>query len=581
MIINSVLNHTVVTRLAETVKFNIYNFVESYDKKVFTEKEKKSFLIGGMPCSVIIKKTFDLTLQNYAIIKMKFDNKSFISFVKTEHLSQIEKQTSINDPNEWLNILNKLTKASRQLGPKVNQTVKMTKNYIQTLEDKKERLIQNIQIMEMACLNADQLAGDFFSKEINIKKEMTDCGLDAEQIKLIHQHSVGVYDVIEFLQTVAPKLLKESTLIGLNHKNIIPAFEELLKCEDYIDAYIRLYGDIIAQPDFLERLTNDGHPIIFFVPHKLFGDKQGVTADEMRWLLANPKKMESVYFVFRSYKIYSNKVIKSTGLKDTKEIECYTEVLTKRIFKQLQNQCSLTSKNYKISILKTQAILQNYESIRLHYFEEPEKSVFIQEVCSEVCVSLPALPSISRIIPVFERNKAIFLMGGAGAGKGTIRSAIVEKHPERNYVIIDPDLIKTTISAYQKAVNSDDKNAGTLVHQESVQKADALLALMVNKGTNFIYDASGSRIWTYEKQMSAAKEKGMDVKLIYVATSVEICLQRIQERGGKEKRFVPEKVVRSTNEYAEMNFDELKPLAHKWRKYKNDDDTPKLVETNK
>lgn len=176
-------------------------------------------------------------------------------------------------------------------------------------------------------------------------------------------------------------------------------------------------------------------------------------------------------------------------------------------------------------------------------------------------------------------NKAVFLMGGAGAGKGTIRNTLLKKHPE--YLVIDPDQIKESMPEYQTGLKNKEKSVASRVHEKSVALSKEALINAIREEKSFIYDSTGGRVDDYKVQMSAAKEKGMKVKLIYVDTEVFTCLARVKEREVKTGRNVPDDDVMVTNLLAQMNFTELRTYADSWKRYNNNGEKPKLEESSK
>jgi hypothetical protein len=158
-----------------------------------------------------------------------------------------------------------------------------------------------------------------------------------------------------------------------------PGLKPNLECDDYMDAYQRIFNDFNARDDFVEKLTEEKNPIVFVVPHKLLGSKQGVTAGEMRWLLANPEKMENIHFVFSAYRIFSKKDVVLDELQNPSfqshnsyfsekaQQEFFTEAIATRIFSQLKNPAQklevnddLVEKKQKIEGLA--AVIKSYEN---------------------------------------------------------------------------------------------------------------------------------------------------------------------------------------------------------------------------
>ena len=577
------------SKILETVSFNQYNFVDSYDKNIFSNKRSTCMCIDSLFFNIKIRSTNDARLKDYSIMRISSNDRKMKLLVKNRDLSSINRTMS---KVEWMRVFMQLQKTTQKQGSKSKAIFAAQNDQILLFEREKNHIKeQHLQVQ--ASLKADELVQEFFVRKWDLDDEMTQCGLNSSEIELIQQNGAGVYDVTSFLQNVAIRLPKETTVIGLNHKTIVHGVAKTIACDEYIDAYLRIYdNDFRAKDDFLEKLTQEKNPIVFVVPHKLFGSKQGITAQEMRWLLENPTQMNNVHFVLGAYKAYKKNGIPVASLKE-KQVDNYTEFLTERIFKQLQASLRLPEMedSSPLALAELNVEKQKFLKSRLQPFERAikisqlvieETEIVIEETEKSSGESKGSAPVISSVdLKVIKTYKAIFLMGGAGSGKGTLRELIVSRHEERKYVIIDPDLVKESMPEYQESLRKGDENAATQVHQKSVKIATEQLESSIRVRDNFIYDASGSRSWLYEEQMKAAKSNGMFVELIYVETKLENCLVRTEERGLKTGRVVPKDVVKSTNVFAELNFEDLKPLAHRWKIYNNDGEKLVLKEASR
>lgn len=170
--------------------------------------------------------------------------------------------------------------------------------------------------------------------------------------------------------------------------------------------------------------------------------------------------------------------------------------------------------------------------------------------------------------------KAIFLMGGSGSGKGTVRQNIIDKPLGRSYKVIDPDLAKEKIPGYVAAVAQGDPDAAKNFHAESLSISDAQVSKALIKKKNIIYDATGARADFYRESMEAAKQNGYRVQLVLVEADVELCVERAKAR----KRVVPEEVVRNLNQRAKDNFPVLQSYADVSKHYDTNGSAPVLKE---
>jgi predicted ABC-type ATPase len=575
-------NSNLTTRLIETVNFDQNNFVKSYDKSVFSSKQKWKSSIGNVACTISLQQTTDATLQDYSIICLKNSNNKVKMLIKNQHFRLLNQgQTS----EIWMAAWQKFNRTTQKQGSQVREAIQSIERQEQGFRQEKIK-IKNADLQARASQKADETAQKFYMQPMeDLVEEMKQCGLQESDITLIQTHAAGIYDVTNFLQQLAIlKLPEEATVIGLNHKGIVQGMSTTLKCKEYMDAYLRIFKSPLAREDFLEKLTEEPHPIIFVVPHKLFGSKRGITAQEMEWFLKNPEKMQKVYFVLRAYKTYSQKIIPFTSLKE-KQVDDYKDYFVQRIFKQLEAKLELPEVKYDKTdeLAKLSVAVSDFQRFKPHPFQPPVVPVIqVSELSIDDIDDVTPLKAMMPIslstteLKILKTSRAIFLIGGMASGKGTVRKSLVERHSDRHYVIIDPDFIKESMTEYQEALKRKDENAATLVHDKSVKEATEQLKNTIEKKSSFIYDSTGSRFWIYEDQMEVAKQKGMFVELIYVETSLPNCLSRAQTRACETGRFVPEDRIRSSNSAAKDIFPDLQKLAHKWKKYNNDGVQPQL-----
>lgn len=582
-------------RLIETTSFTSNNFLQSYDKNVFSKKASFDFLIDNQKIKMKIVQTTDSTLQDYSILIMKSGQKKMKLIFNSQEAPVILK--SEMSSQEWKSYFMIYHEMHQEIGDQVNVTLADLQRKATAFEpENMQKDMGEKELQITAYQKADEIAAEFFTQEANLEEEMGKCGLTPENIETIKHYSAGASDITDFLiRSASVKLPKESTIIGLNHKDIIPGVKEALNCEDYLDAYERIFQCFTARDDFLEKLTEEQRPVIFLVPHKLLGPKRGVTAQEMEWLLDHPESMANVHFVFRAYKTYSAKIISSTGLTNENAIDSYRMHLTTRIFQQIQVELRLPKiQNFDplLMYLELSTCKRQFELLLPKPFVKlPKLSRLTFEETVETRVALSNMPKLLPLTFVDPENgqqgdlrkleapRAVFLVGGCGAGKGTVRELIQKSDSLRNYAVIDPDAIKEALPEYQAAIKNGNMNAAIDVHERSVKIATSSLVEMIKVRKDFIYDSTGRRFWVYEEQMAAAKSQGMFVELIYVKTKVEICLERALKRETLTGRRVPEDSIRSSNKSAKDAFADLQEFAHRSIKYKNNGSSPQLVAT--
>jgi|GEM_PF-3423504 len=556
-------------KVLKSVDFFTNSTIKSFDRNVFKPHFFQDLPFVNVNCRAEIFSTEDKTLVNHSIIRLVVNQKPLVmTLANNRFISNMNQKKTKNFSFEKLAELLKNEHANYS---NISKSQFQIKDLLRKNENS-QILIKKQFLNSKACQKADKLALKFLDKTWNLTQEMNDTGLKSDDIDLIKKHSKGTYLLPEFLQNI--KVAQNATVIGLNHKSIIDGLTPNLECEDYMDAYKRIFNDFKRNPDFLNKLTAEKHEIVFVVPHKLFGDKEGVTGEEMRWLLDNPDAMENVHFVFSAYKTYSNKEINLIELNDydflnnngivTKNhaTEWYTEYLVDRLFKQIQAKNFLPKVEVNLNL--------NQDLIRLTEKVDALKNCLVNK---SVKADLKQITSgVSETI----KKEAIFLMGAAGSGKGTVRDLIIESNSDKKYLIIDPDLIKDSMPEYLIAQANGQSNAATLLHKKSVEKANKLYKKTLNQDVNVIYDSTGSRKWDYKENMDAAKNKGMSVELIYVKADVETCKLRVNDRAQKTGRFVPNTTVEDTHFYAQEHFNKLSKRADGVKIYDNNGAKPIL-----
>lgn len=142
---------------------------------------------------------------------------------------------------------------------------------------------------------------------VDLETELTKSELKPEQLNMLRNHSKGVMTIYDFLQTLSQSTRGGYSLGLTNYMDIYEALSKGCDLTKWMDAYIKLFGDKNERTGkFLDHITAEGKPIVFFVPGNIFTHgAAGVTRREMEWLMAHPERMKNVYFVFGAYSTIS------------------------------------------------------------------------------------------------------------------------------------------------------------------------------------------------------------------------------------------------------------------------------------
>lgn len=178
--------------------------------------------------------------------------------------------------------------------------------------------------------------------------------------------------------------------------------------------------------------------------------------------------------------------------------------------------------------------------------------------------------------PTFDNgNLAIFIGGGSGSGKSTIRKLIQKKYSD--FLIIDSDEIKVLIPNYENLQHLYGYEAAAIVHQQSSNIAKQLLHLAQQSLYNFIYDATLKNVHKFELIFQKLKQLNYNISLVVVDCDVELALKRVKARAKIEQRSVPDEIVKQSHKMIPVSFRTLNKYCSEWVIYNTDEVEPKKV----
>lgn len=171
-----------------------------------------------------------------------------------------------------------------------------------------------------------------------------------------------------------------------------------------------------------------------------------------------------------------------------------------------------------------------------------------------------ALEGVEKPAP--GEQELVMMGGGGGSGKSyVINSGFIDVAPkeEKKAVFIDPDSIKDMLPEYVQMKNSKDenevKNAANFVQQESSHIAEKIFATAIAQGHNVVYDGTASDTKQLNEFTTQARRVGAKAKAVYVATPFDVAQESAKSRYEKEKRYVPDKVLKNAHKKVSENFE--------------------------
>ncbi|KMT63289.1 zeta toxin family protein [Paenilisteria newyorkensis] len=150
---------------------------------------------------------------------------------------------------------------------------------------------------------------------------------------------------------------------------------------------------------------------------------------------------------------------------------------------------------------------------------------------------------------------AIILGGGSGAGKTSIAEDIIGTN---KFIVIDSDSIKEHIPEYEFFRQKKLSIASDLVHEESSDISKKLLMQAIQKQLPIIYDGTFSNYSKYKHLISRLQQHKYTIQLIVIDVDIQVAKNRVKARFSENKRYVPEKIIESTNKAVAKNFIALK-----------------------
>ena len=131
-------------------------------------------------------------------------------------------------------------------------------------------------------------------------------------------------------------------------------------------------------------------------------------------------------------------------------------------------------------------------------------------------------------------KEGIFMFGLPGSGKSTWLKKNIEVGDE--FKLISADEFRLRHSRY-------DSNNPEDIHEECVEMAENAVYHCVDNNINFVMDGGGINNRYTERIIERCKENGYYIKVVFVNTPVDICLQRNKQRITNGERFVKSEFI--------------------------------------
>ena len=158
-------------------------------------------------------------------------------------------------------------------------------------------------------------------------------------------------------------------------------------------------------------------------------------------------------------------------------------------------------------------------------------------------------------------RKVIFLAGGAGSGKGNVISKLGLE--DQGFKVVNSDIslewlkknsgLPANMNDFTKEQRS---KLGSLQHQARGIARRKQMKYQ-GEGNGVVVDGTGGSIKSMEKLVNGFKDKGYDVSMMFVETSLPVALER---NAARKERSLLDKIVTKNHEAVQGNKDGFKTM---------------------
>lgn len=169
---------------------------------------------------------------------------------------------------------------------------------------------------------------------------------------------------------------------------------------------------------------------------------------------------------------------------------------------------------------------------------------------------------------------SIFMGGGSGSGKSTVRASIMEQF-DNPPLVIDADTMKALIPEYKDLKRDFPLETDSWVHKESSEMAAAMFTAAVEKEMALLFDGTLKSWKKYLRYFKRLRKSGYEITLVIVDIPVEEAIRRAKaryEQGILENgvgRRVDEEIIRESHKKIPDSFLNLKNAVDEWIIYAN------------
>jgi predicted ABC-type ATPase len=177
--------------------------------------------------------------------------------------------------------------------------------------------------------------------------------------------------------------------------------------------------------------------------------------------------------------------------------------------------------------------------------------------------------------PVDGQPTALFMAGGGGSGKGTVRKETIAV-PDHS-VVVDADEFKYKTPEFKEAVAAGHiEQAAGIVHEESSEVAKSLQKQAIKMNSNIVVDGTGNNgPDKFMRKLNEARDAGYRVEVALVDIPTEVAVDRALIRANDPKsesygRLPDLNVLRQAHRQVTINHLDWREKVDDWQVWAND-----------
>ena len=187
-------------------------------------------------------------------------------------------------------------------------------------------------------------------------------------------------------------------------------------------------------------------------------------------------------------------------------------------------------------------------------------------------------PLKSSLVSRKRRPWIVFTAGAMGVGKGYVLTQLQQNDlfPAKDFVKIDPDMLKSELPEMAGYLKMDRESAATKLHRESTQMADVLFEDAISRQRDVLVDGSLRDVEYYQDLFRRIHRDhpAYRIAILHVTADRNVILDRARQRAQKTGRVVPHDLLEESMRQVPRSVSILSKLADATHVIANNENKP-------